>query len=107
MRSTTSARLAMCRAAVVGISRPLQITRRLLEKFSPSRPADAQDTVAVLPPTAKGCHGITGPKPGRPIDLCRGCLRWQGRAAASDHFLTNHTQQQGGGDVWCQDRIRA
>ena len=68
------------------------------------KPPDAGDTVRTLPPTAKGCHGIPGPKPGRPIDLCRSCLRWQGRASASGHLRPNYTQQQAGA-VWCQDRI--
>ena len=69
------------------------------------KPPEAGDTVRTLPPTAKGCHGILGAKPGRPIDLCRGCLRWQSRAAASDHLrLPNHIRLPNGA-VWCQDRI--
>ena len=68
------------------------------------KPPEAGDTVRVLPPTSLGCHGIAGPRTGRPIDLCRGCLRWQGRASASDHLRPHHTQLPSGA-VWCQDRI--
>ena len=105
MRSTTSARLAMCRASVIRISRPLQITRRLFEKFSPSRPADAQDTVAVLPPGGLTCAGIPWPGHVRPIAMCRGCLRWQSAHLDGPRLMPK--MQWTGLAVWCQDRIRA
>ena len=105
MRSTTSARLAMCRAAILSMSRPAQITRRLMEKFSPSKPVEAQDTVAVLPPGELTCAGIPWPGHVRPIAMCRGCLRWQ--SAHLDRPRLTPAVQLIDLAVWCQDRIGA
>ena len=83
------------------MSRPSFFERLLMV----GKPPDAGDTVRTLPPTAQGCHGIQGTKTGRPIDLCRGCLRWQSRASTQRHLrLPNHIRVPSGA-VWCQDRI--
>lgn len=79
--------------------------RPLLERLRVAiKPPEAQDTVRILPPGSRGCHGVAGPRPGKPIDLCRGCLRWQSRATTPEIMTPLYTRQQDG-EVWCQDRI--
>ena len=103
MRSTTLARLAMCRAAIVGMSRPAQITRRLMKKFSPSTPVDAQDTVSVLPPGELTCAGLRQPGHVRPISMCQTCLRWQSADIPGPKLTPTGIPMTT--TVWCKLRI--